>query len=90
MAQVLSAIRESIDFGADVKGFLYWSLMDNYEWYSFVPRFGMVDVDYNTYKRTPKKSAYFFKDMIERNGFSQEILRKYLKELPSIGLGKQV
>ena len=90
MAQVLSAIRESIDFGADVKGFLYWSLMDNYEWYSFVPRFGMVDVDYNTYKRTPKKSAYLFKDMIERNGFSQEILRKYLKELPSIGLGKQV
>ncbi len=86
MAQVLSAIREAIGFGADVRGFLYWSLMDNYEWYSFEPRFGMVDVDYNTFKRTPKQSAYFFKDMIENNGFTQEILRKYLKELPSLGL----
>ncbi len=86
MSQVLSAVREAIDFGADVRGFLYWSLLDNYEWYSFEPRFGMVNVNYDTFERTPKDSAYFFKDMIENNGFSQDVLRKYLKDFPSLGL----
>lgn len=60
--------------------------MDNYEWGSFKPHFGLCDVDLNTFVRTPKPSAYFYKDIIANNGFSQEILRKYLKELPSLGL----
>lgn len=86
MSQVLSALKEAIDFGADVKGYLYWSLMDNYEWYSFEPRFGMVDVDYSTFKRTPKQSALFYKEIIAQNGITQELIRKYLKEIPSLGL----
>ena len=44
----------------------------------------MVDVGRKTMKRTPKPSALFFKEIIENNGFSQEILRKYLKELPTL------
>jgi beta-glucosidase len=58
--------------------------MDNYEWTSFIPRFGLVDVDFETFKRTPKPSAWFYKEIIERNGFSQEILRRYLHELPTL------
>ena len=58
--------------------------MDNYEWNSFTPRFGLVDVDFRTFRRTPKPSAAFFREIIEHNGFSQAILRKYLHELPTL------
>ncbi len=84
IAQVLSAVREAIDGGVDVRGYLYWSLMDNYEWGSFVPRFGLVHCDFDTFKRTPKPSAYFFKEVIAANGVSQELIRKYLKENPTL------
>lgn len=85
LALYLNSIREAMRMGADVRGYLYWSFMDNYEWNSFYPRFGLVDVDFDTFKRTPKPSAYFFKEIMENNGFTQEILRKYLHELPTLG-----
>ena len=44
--------------GVDVVGYLYWSLLDNFEWdKGFAPRFGLIDVDYNTYQRTVRESA---------------------------------
>ena len=44
----------------DVRSYLAWSFMDNFEWDSgLVPRFGVVHVDYDTKKRTPKDSAKF-------------------------------
>lgn len=80
----LNAIYEAMQMGADVRGYLYWSTMDNYEWGSFLPRFGLLNVDQNTFQRTMKPSAYFYKEIIENNGFSQDILRKYLQELPTL------
>ena len=50
----LSAVREAIDLGTDVRGFLYWSFLDNYEWYSYIPRFGLYSVDRKTFERIPK------------------------------------
>lgn len=82
----LSAVSEAIKMGADVRGYLEWSLLDNYEWTTYLPKFGLCEVDFETFKRTPKNSAYFYKDIIENNGFNQQILRKYLNELPSLGL----
>lgn len=84
IATYLSALSEAIKAGVDVKGYLYWSTMDNYEWGSFVPRFGLVDVDFKTFERTLKPSAHFYKEIIENNGFNQEILKKYLKEMPKL------
>ena len=73
------------ELGVDVKGYLYWSLMDNYEWGSFKPRFGLVDVDFKgDLKRTPKNSAFLYKDIIENNGYSPEMLKKYLKTQPKV------
>jgi beta-glucosidase len=47
--------------GACVLGYIYWSLIDNFEWdKGFGPRFGLVEVDYNTYKRTVRESARKF------------------------------
>lgn len=82
----LSALAEAIRMGVDVRGYLYWSLLDNYEWGSFIPKFGLVDVNRESgnFERTPKPSAYFYRDIIENNGFNQEILRKYLKTMPSL------
>ena len=64
-----------------IKAYLHWSLLDNYEWSSFVPRFGLCDVDRKTFKRTPKPSAWFLKEVIERNGFSGALFEKYVPEL---------
>ncbi len=84
MTLYLCALHEAMKMGADVRGYLYWSLLDNYEWSSYVPRFGLVDVDFKTFERKIKNSGYFYKDIIQNNGFSQDILRKYLDKLPVI------
>ena len=48
-----------MDDGIEVKSFLYWSLLDNFEWTrGYDERFGLVHVDYETFERTPKPSAY--------------------------------
>ena len=58
----------------------------NYEWGSYHPRFGLVAVDRETFKRTPKPSAYFLREIIERNGMSGELFAKYVPELPQYTL----
>ncbi len=86
MCQDLSAVREAMDDGVDIRGVLHWSLMDNYEWVSFIPRFGLVHVDFETFQRTPKPSAWFFRELIEQNGFTPALIEKYLPELPKFQL----
>ena len=68
----------------DVRGYFYWSLMDNYEWTTFIPRFGLVAVDRTTFVRTPKPSASFYRELIGKKGFSGESLRRYLHESPTL------
>ncbi len=80
----LSAVSEAIRMGANIRGYLYWSLMDNYEWTSFKPRFGLCHCDFETFERTPRPSAHFYREIIQNNRFDQQILRKYLCELPSL------
>lgn len=84
LALHLSAVHEAIQRGVDVRGYMHWSLMDNYEWGSFVPRFGLVEVDFNTYQRTPRPSASFFRDIIQANALTPDLIRKYLHELPTL------
>ncbi len=62
----LAAVHEAIRQGVDVRGYCYWTTMDNFEWGTFVPRFGMVHVDFETFQRTPKPSAYWYRDLIQR------------------------
>jgi beta-glucosidase len=54
----LGAIQDAIDDGVEVKGYFYWSLMDNFEWaWGYDKRFGLLRVDYDTQERTLKDSA---------------------------------
>jgi beta-glucosidase len=52
----LSSLHAAMDDGADVRGYFHWSLLDNYEWGSYEPTFGLVSVDRKTFVRTPKPS----------------------------------
>ncbi len=62
----IDAVRLSIVTGVDVRGYFYWSLLDNFEWdKGFWPRFGLVEVDYRTMERKIRTSAYEYKKIIE-------------------------
>jgi len=57
----LKWIHKAISEGVDVRGYFHWSFMDNFEWErGFDSRFGLVEVDYNTFKRTPRASAEYY------------------------------
>ena len=61
----LAAVRDAIAKGVPVKGYMAWSLLDNYEWaLGYEKRFGMVHVDFETLERVPKASWYAFRDML--------------------------
>jgi len=55
----LTAVHQAMTDGVDVQGYLHWSALDNYEWGSFRPTFGLIAVDRHTFARTPKPSAHW-------------------------------
>lgn len=58
VTEAVAGVREVIADGIDVRGYFYWSLLDNFEWASgYGPRFGLVSVDRDTFQRTAKPSA---------------------------------
>jgi beta-glucosidase len=74
MALHYAAFRNAIDLGVDLRGVFHSSLMENWEWGTYAPRLGLVDVDRKTFQRTPKPSARIYKQIIANNGFSGEKL----------------
>jgi beta-glucosidase len=64
----LAAIHHAIEDGMDIRGYFYWSLLDNFEWdKGFWPRFGLVHVDYATQKRTIRDSARLYGRIADAN-----------------------
>ena len=56
--RALSGVQRCLDDGIDVRGYFYWSLLDNFEWVlGYRPTFGLVAVDRETFERRPKPSA---------------------------------
>jgi len=64
----LNALLDAIDQGVNLGGYFQWSLLDNFEWsLGYQKRFGIVFVDYESQKRTPKESAYWYSNVIKDN-----------------------
>ena len=67
----IAAVHSAIEQGADVRGYIVWSLLDNFEWsFGYDKRFGLVHVDYDTLERRPKNSASWYRNVIAANGLS--------------------
>jgi beta-glucosidase len=63
----IKAMQEARERGVDIRGYFVWSLMDNFEWASgYRPTFGLVKTDFNTQKRIPKDSFFWYRDHIQQ------------------------
>ena len=70
----LAAVHAAIDAGADVRGYIAWTLIDNFEWAEGnAKRFGLVRVDYDTLQRTPKESADWYRKVIAYNALPERL-----------------
>lgn len=65
----LLAFRRAHEDGAAIGGYFLWSLMDNFEWAEgYHQRFGVIHIDFETLRRTPKESSRFYTKIIQTNG----------------------
>ncbi|MCS6807456.1 MAG: glycoside hydrolase family 1 protein [Bacteroidota bacterium] len=69
----LRQVHKALSKGIDIRGYFYWSNLDNFEWsFGFEPRFGLVHVDYdNDCRRTIRGSAWYYAEIIRQRGFWQ-------------------
>jgi len=68
LKNVLIELHKAISGGVDVRGYLHWSLLDNFEWREgFAMRFGLVAVDFTTMERTVRESAKWFSGVCKNN-----------------------
>lgn len=61
----LVELKQAVNGGMDVRGYIHWSLLDNFEWRSgYAPKFGLYAVDRTTFKRTAKPSVAAFRGLV--------------------------
>jgi beta-glucosidase len=73
----LRAAHAAIEAGADLRGYLVWSLLDNFEWADgYHRKFGIVHVDYATQRRLVKDSGLWYRDVIRRGGPQPDTVRR--------------
>ena len=66
--RALAGVHKCVAGGVDVRGYIHWSLLDNFEWMlGYRPKFGLVAVNRETQERTPKPSAAFLGNIAKRN-----------------------
>ncbi len=80
---IARAARSAIEPGVDLRGYFAWSLLDNFEWsLGYSKRFGIVHVDFETQKRTPKDSARFYAEHHRQQRDDPERLLSLAAESP--------
>ncbi|MDH4330066.1 MAG: glycoside hydrolase family 1 protein [Candidatus Moranbacteria bacterium] len=72
-------VHKAISEGVDVRGYFYWSLLDNFEWdKGFWPRFGLVEVDFLTMERKIRPSAWEYAKICKNNGFEMIVKNRHI------------
>lgn len=78
IADHLAAVDQARRDGADIRGYFYWSTMDNFEWnFGYGPKFGLIEVDRSTLERRPRASAHFFGEIARTNRVTPSLVREY-------------
>ena len=68
LARALAGVQRCLRDGIDVRGYIYWSLLDNFEWaFGYGPRFGLVSVDRTSFERVAKPSGEWFGSVARSN-----------------------
>jgi beta-glucosidase len=79
----LAAARQAIADGVPLTGYFAWSFMDNFEWgEGLAKRFGLFHVDYETQRRTPRESAYWYRETIARGAVDDAVRQHNTRRLP--------
>lgn len=69
----INMAHRAVSQGVNLKGYYHWSLMDNFEWaHGYYMRFGLIRIDFSTLERQWKKSAHWYRDVIQRGGTEEE------------------
>ncbi|MCP3029840.1 beta-glucosidase [Halobacillus sp. A1] len=70
LKQHLTSLHRAIKAGVPIKGYLVWSLLDNFEWAEgYEKRFGIIHINFDTFERTRKESYYWYKNTVENKRF---------------------
>lgn len=74
---IRAAQQAAVEDGVNLRGYFAWTLVDNFEWADgYVPRFGIIRVNFTTLERRVKSSARLLSDIIGNNGIDEQILAR--------------
>ncbi len=78
----LAAVHRAIREGSPVKGFFFWSLVDNFEWAEgFRARFGLIHMDLVTRKRTIRRSGELYREICDAGGVTRDMVERYAPQV---------
>jgi beta-glucosidase len=82
MAAHIHQLWRAVNFNQPVKGYFWWSLVDNFEWErGWSQRFGLWELDVDTQSRHKRPSADLYAEICQENGLSSEMVKKYCPEI---------
>ena len=79
--EALRSLADAMSDGIDVRGYIHWSLMDNYEWGHWDPTFGLVSVDRETFERSPKPSLAWLGSVASQNAIPESTTPSVSRQL---------
>lgn len=78
LAMHIHKLWHMVNFNANIKGYFYWSLVDNFEWErGWTQRFGLWELDPKTQHRTRRRSVDLYAEICDQNGLSSEMIEKF-------------